>query len=316
MSHTGLQDIVRYRHACVRDLAWALLSPPLLTPSGADVRWFGPDWCQQVFQAYAGRLAELDHDPAPLLAHIQAQADKRLGSQFEALLHFWLNDPANTLYRLLVHSLPIRQGRQTLGELDFLVQDRLTGEVQHWEVAIRFYLGTRPGGELAAWIGIDPSDRLDLKTGRMRQHQLPMSTTPDGLAALHALGIGTCSRACLLKGRLFYPHGAPLNQWQPENACASHWQGWWLPTADLPRRFPDPDLHWGLLPREYRMAPLTPDVRIGDSAGAAELLEQLAGRPDNRPVAVVGLRAGHEVERGFLVPAGWPLPLNPEAQQP
>jgi len=187
-----------------------------------------------------------------------------------------------------------------------VVQEWASGEVQHWEVAIRFYLGTRPGGRYSDWIGIDPSDRLDLKVGHMRQHQLPMSLTPEGQAALAELGIASCRRACLLKGRLFYPHDASIETWQPQDACPQHGHGWWLPMQDFPHRFTDPDERWALLPREYRLATLTSDVSIGDVMSAAELLEHLPAGFDNCPIAVVGRRDGLETTRGFLVPPGWP----------
>lgn len=312
MSLAGPADIIRYRHSVVRDLAWALLSPPLLAPKDDDVQWFGPDWCSQVFAAYRGRLDRLDLNPAPLLEHLQARSDRRLGSRFEGLLHFWLADPANSQYRLLAHNLPIRQGKLTLGELDFVVRELASGTTQHWEVAVRFYLATRPGGDHRDCIGIDPSDRLDLKVGRLRQHQLPMSQTPAGRAALAGLGVGDSRAACLLKGRLFYPAGQPREPWFPREACPLHGQGWWLPAADLPARFTDSGLLWSRLPREYRLAPLTPDVRLDAEHTATELLEHLPGEFDNRPVAVVGRRHGQEEERGFLTPSHWPSPPQPK----
>lgn len=303
-----------YRHACVRDLAWALRSPPLLrTPAGEEqVRWLDEDWCERAYQAYAPRLAELDHNPAALLAHLQEKTDKRLGSQFEALLEFWLADPANGRYRLLAHGLPIRSGKQTLGELDFVVQELASGEIEHWEVAIRFYLGTQPDHEQSSWIGIDPSDRLDLKVGRLRQHQLPMSQTVAGLAALAELGIHKHRSACLLKGRLFYPLGVDVADWQPQDANPGHGRGWWLPIDALAHLPQPPELSWALLPREYRMAELTPDVRISESDKTSFLIEPWPAGFDNRPVAVVSRRDGEEQERGFFCPPGWPAPQAQE----
>jgi len=312
MNAFGPTDIARYRHRVVRDLAWALLSPPLLAPNDDGIRWFGPDWCRQVYAAYRSRLDALDQNPAPLIDHLHARQDRRLGSQFEGLLLYWLADPANTLYRLVAHNLPIRAGKLTLGELDFVVRELATGNTQHWEVAVRFYLATRPGGAYEDWIGIDPSDRLDLKVGRLRRHQLTMSQTPAGKAALAGLGVAACSRACLLKGRLFYPAGAPRDRWIPRDACPQHGQGWWLPATAFPASFADPGLRWSLLPREYRLAPLTPDVQLDAEYSAKELLEHLPAAIDNRPVGVVGRRHGHEEERGFLTPPHWPSPPQPK----
>jgi hypothetical protein len=307
---TTLADLHDYRQPLVRDMAWALRASPLLAPRSNDVQWLGPGWCERAWRDYRPRLEALDADPAALQTHLAGQRDKRLGSHFESLLAFWLADPANSLYRLVASHIPIRDGNRTLGELDFLVQDKASGRFQHWEVAVKFYLGVKAGGDYHHWVGPGLGDRLDLKVSHLLQHQLSLTGHPAARAALETLGVSHCTSACLLKGRLFYPLDVEQLAWQPMAACPRHETGWWLPAGDFPARFDAAALDWLPLPREHWLTPLVAGsgsgVSIGDTSSAADLLERMTPDFDNRAIAVVGLRDGQEVTRGFVTPFGWP----------
>ena len=159
----GLTELETLHQPQVKDLAWALLAPPLLAPRNCSAHWLGPAWCEHAWRDYYPRLLELDANPLPLQAYINDRKDHRLGSYFESLLEFWLADPANNLYRLIASHIAIRDGQQTLGELDFLVQDKASGQFQHWEVAVKFYLGIQAGGNYEYWVGPGLGGRLDLK---------------------------------------------------------------------------------------------------------------------------------------------------------
>lgn len=272
-------------------------------------------WANRAFDASADWLASLDHDPSPL-APALARRPGRLGGYFESLLACWLAWPGNPLYRLRRQGLTARAGRLTVGEMDFLVEDRATGELQHWEVAVKFYLGVAPGGDLASWIGPGQRDRLDLKVGRLLGHQLPLSQRPEGLQALAAVGLGRPRPACLLRGRLFYPCDADPRQWQPRGAAPGHLTGWWMPLDAFATRPAEPGLRWIRLPREHWLAPVAPGqgpdaVPIGDALPAPVLVEAIRAAADNRAAAVVGLAQGREVTRGFITPDSWPRTPEP-----
>jgi hypothetical protein len=306
----------RWRQAAVRDLAWVLASPPLLAPSrqqlasGVRVRWLNSAWSERAFQASTDWLQALDRHPAPLLEALSRRRDPRLGSYFETLLAFWLAWPGNPLYRLVAHNLPVRARNLTLGELDFLVEDRLGGGLQHWEVAVKFYLGVAPGGALENWIGPGRQDRLDLKVRRLLDHQLTLPSRPEGSGLLRHLGLPTPAPVCLLKGRLFYPPGVSRTDWAPAAAEPGHLQGWWQAPVDFLAR-QDPALQWLVLPKANWLTEVDgAGVPIGDARYAADFIELQQQSVDNRPLAVVGLREGREVSRGFITPPGWPIPCN------
>lgn len=306
----------QWRHPVVRDLAWVLASPPLLQPGGATPRWLNEAWGERAFRASTDWLAALERHPAPL-HDVLAKRPGRLGTYFETLLAFWLGWPGNPLYRLVGHNLPVRSRNRTLGELDFLVEDRASGELQHWEVAVKFYLGVAPGGDYASWIGPGLKDRLDLKVAHLVRHQLGLTARPEAAGLLRHLGLPMPTPVCLLRGRLFYPPGVRLGDWSPAAAAPGHSTGWWMSRPDFLARFAEAGLHWIRQPKEHWLAPVdlaaTDDeaVPIGEPQEAFRFVEALEAANDNRAAAVVGLLGRQEVTRGFITPAAWPRPLEP-----
>ncbi len=306
-------DALRWQHwsvPAVRDLAWAIASPPLLNPRSPGVRWLNAAWCERAFRASYDWLAALDQNPEPLLSALAQRSDPRLGSYFEALLAFWLTWEDNPLYRLIGRNLAVRSKNLTLGELDFLVEERQSGELQHWEVAVKFYLGVAAGGELSHWVGPGLKDRLDLKVQRLLEHQLELSRRPEGRGLIKHLGLQTPAPVCLLKGRLFYPPQADAS-WAPHSAAPAHLTGWWMPQADFLAQYQDSKLRWIRLPKEHWLTEVAPPVRIGEAQTAQALVETLVQTADNRAAAVIGLELGEdghhrESTRGFVTPAGWP----------
>lgn len=305
----------QWRHAVVRDLAWTLASPPLINVNVPGTHWLDQDWGRRAFDASRDWLQALDRDPSPLHAAL-ARRPGRLGSYFESLLDAWLDWPGNPLYRRRHHGLQVRIGKLTAGEFDFLVEDRTTGALQHWEVAVKFYLGIVPGGDPAHWVGPGLQDRLDLKLDRLQRHQLTLGRLPQAQALLASLGLPSPVPVALLRGRLFYPAHACPADWTPAPAAPGHLRGWWMPAGDFLATFPDPTLGWMRLPREHWLAPvdLAPGhdgVRIGEPGTAAALVEAWQAAADNRAAAVVGLVDGREVTRGFITPPSWPRTLEP-----
>lgn len=307
----------KFKNRQVRDLAWTLASPPLLQParshtaSGRPVRWLNAAWCNAAFDASIDWLLMLDAHPAPFLEALTTR-DGRLGYYFENLLAFWLSWEGNPLYRLVHRGLSVCSQRRTIGELDFLVEDRRSGKLQHWEVAVKFYLGTRPYGDYRHWLGPALQDRLDLKVDRLLRHQLELPFTPEGAGLLRHLSLPNPEPVCLLKGRLFYPPGADIADWAPAASNPDHLRGWWMPKEDFLIRYEnDHAVQWIQLPREHWLTAIDAHVRIGDAEPAAPFVERLAQCSDNRAIAVIGLDDLHnELTRGFITPPEWPKDMK------
>ena len=102
-------------------------------------------------------------------------------------------------------NLPIREGGDTLGELDFIIRDNLSGLNYHWEVAVKFYLGVADTHQCDNWHGPGKRDRLDIKLAHLRDRQSPICQRVQTQAVLREMAIDIAGCAVILKGRLFYP---------------------------------------------------------------------------------------------------------------
>lgn len=136
----------------------------------------------------------------------------RLGHYVEALLEHAL------AARGLPYAarIPVRRGKDTLGELDFVFQNP-DGSWEHWEVAYKLYLYHPPLSRqqsYADFVGPNKKDRLDLKLEHMRRGQLPLARTAEATEAIRArlpsFEPGRLRSRLWLKGRIFLPEGVHL----------------------------------------------------------------------------------------------------------
>ena len=218
-----------YRHAVVRDLAWAIVSPPLMQPEAAACQWFSDDWYLRRYNAVHQWLKKLDQDPTPLIEQLDAQKDRRLGNYFETLLAYWLE--ADMRYDLVERNLPIREAGNTLGELDFIVHDRRDGLNYHWEVAVKFYLGVGDTRQRNNWHGPGKRDRLDIKLDHLQDRQSLLCRLPQTREVLQQRSIEVAGCAVILKGRLFYPY--PQDGSYPVGVNTGHLRSHWYRLGDF-----------------------------------------------------------------------------------
>ncbi|MEX2963654.1 DUF1853 family protein [Microbulbifer sp. TYP-18] len=215
---------------------------------------------------------------------------RRLGIYFEHLWAFTFSHHPD--YALLYRNLPLRVGGQTLGELDFVVQYLPDNAVEHWEVAVKFYLQV----STEHWLGPGLQDRLDAKLKRMREHQLPVArhSAADRFFSRHQLAIDR--QWALLPGRLFRPlnrgAGAPASFINPD--CADFW---WCDEEAFSAWSLQRDCRWLQLPRSCWLAPLT--------GADYESAEQTPLLTPTTPICLAGITPSGEQTRGFLVPDDW-----------
>lgn len=296
----------------VRDLAWAMLSPPMLSSAPgpqrhplAASRWgSSPDELAQW-------LYQLDTRPEGLQAWLDQGRSRRLGLYYERLWQFALCQAEDI--ELLRANLPIVQNGRTMGELDLLIRD--DEGVHHLELAVKFYLGLKYGDRTLhnQWVGPNSSDRLDIKLRHTCSHQLQLSNTPDAREVLGEITGSTINSAFWLAGYLFQPwqHEPTL----PEGANPGLLLGFWLHSSDWPSYRHNtlqtyPESHWLPLSRSAWLAP----ARVDEMAlyPPDEFESWSANVPQlSRPQLLVCLSpsvGGHwlERERVFLVPDNWP----------
>jgi len=307
MTLPSLTDLLEeLSHPQVRDLAWTLLSPPLLRHAPAAQRHplSASRWTERPDEL-ADWLRLLNRQPAVLEAWLAQRSIRRLGLYYERLWQFALSQAPDI--ELLVANLPIRQNGQTLGELDLLLRD--SEGIHHLELAVKFYLGL--GDQTAAherWLGPGSHDRLDIKLQRLCKHQLKLPSTPAAKTLLSELTCCEIQSALWLGGYLFQPvPGCP----PPAGANPGHLGGRWLRHQDW-RGFVagNGSACWQPLPRHAWLAPaqLMADAVWSKTEFDRWLIDVEGQRQAKLLVRLEPEPSGNwvEQERLFLVSSTWP----------
>lgn len=292
----NLKDHFNYNfnHLIVRDLAWAIASSPLLVSEHDEL--LTDDWFQKVYLGYLPRLYALDNQPGPLLAFMNKT--NRLGFYFEKLWHFFFIDHRN--FEVLLAHHQVNDGKQTLGEFDFVVRDIKSGRVTHYEVAVKFYLGYQLNKySTKYWYGANMNDRLDIKLNHMLDHQSKLSTLPSTKQLLNDLNINIDDTRIILKGRLYLPHNSHSQSinagttTQTDNTVTHHCQ--WMTT----QTFLDEQSHfeWFSLDKLSYLAPRRLKEVCPWPVERAKTLEH--------PVQLLRFRDSVEAQRLFVVPEKW-----------
>lgn len=206
----------------VRQLAFCIGSPNILQSIPADLnlhfsfQFHDNTIWEDHIKTYWPRLQYLDQHPEALLSFLQKLKSTRLGLRFEMFIWFWLLDHAYHPYELLGHSIQKIDGRKTVGELDFVLRNTATAEIEHWEVALKYYLA-EGDFSLPYWYGLNRSDTLSRKLNHFTQKQFQFAD---------ALGQTIQRRFCILKGQLYLPEfslRSPLPDWVNPARRIGHW---------------------------------------------------------------------------------------------
>lgn len=307
------------RHKEVRDLAWAIKSPSMITSQDnwpAVVNANKSDWVDKW-------LVNLDNDPTPLLQHLAKRKSHFLGIYFESLWGFYLEKHPS--FNLIAKNLQVNEQKRTVGEFDFIIQDRKSGAYIHQEIAIKFYLGFKQKNSHTfsdgkhSWLGPQCRDRLDLKMDKLINAQTNLSKTEAGQRTLHSLSIKQISSQIVIKGYLFYPNDNSAIA--PAFCNPTHLRGSWAPLRTFIQQphIIKPANAWSLLPKsdwlsrfQLNYKPLQKNVSCDFFTNQADLIETVKERikKENRPSMIASLKQcteGYiEVDRTLIVPDNWP----------
>ncbi len=218
----------RFSHRLVRDLAWVIASPPLISGNFNDTYWWSYENCLDEFNDCLPALIDLDKNPDSLIQHFEILKSKRLGLRFEHFIAYWLMISPN--FKLIAQNIqiiepfvsPHKKGSHTHGEIDFIIQEVQTKKVIHLEVSVKFYLGSAPYENPYRWFGTNTNDQLGKKVDHLKQHQTQLSNNFSSY--LKNIGYIIDSKQCFLKGRLFYPQGVDT---PPQDITDNHLRGRW-----------------------------------------------------------------------------------------
>ena len=201
---------LKYKKPIVRQLAFAIASPNILSsiPSELSIAHSfnlhtNEHW-QEHYKNYESRLEQLDLDSTELDIFLSKLKSTRLGLRFEMFFWFWLLDDKYHYYKLIEHSIQIIDGPKTVGELDFLIFNNKENRIEHWEVALKYYLAEKDFS-LPFWYGLNRSDTFARKLNHFTQKQFQFS---------HVLGQEISHKFAVMKGQLFLPK-YHLNEMHP-----------------------------------------------------------------------------------------------------
>lgn len=237
----------------------------------------------------------------------------RLGLYFEELYECLLTRLLG--FDVLARNLQIRGAERTLGELDFVVRNPRTHQIEHHEVAVKFYLGVyQQASGVTFWHGPNAIDRLDLKTRSLLEQQSQRTLLIETAMALQALGIAQpIATRIFMPGYLFYPLPDALNQEQyirplstPPHVPTDHERGHWLYLNQARRR---DTRDWVHLQKPHWLGPWVQTEAPG-SLATATTLDAIEATGTPRLFAHVSVDPAtnrwRETERFFIVPTHWP----------
>lgn len=297
-----------------RDLSWLIASPSLIDPTAVPSGFLAES--TSLFQSCRAPLHQAIDQHLTLREWIESRRRKRLGHYAEDLLIWWFGQQSTIQH--FHHSIPIREqsprgGQRTLGELDFVWLDEAAGHIEHWELAVKFYI--RCGDTLQDYIGPNRKDTLERKWQRFTEHQLPLASSEAARAALAPLfpGVQDIRSRVLLKGWLFHPlQGGIVDVRSSMPISDQHHSGWWCEAHQLELPQQRRSSRYAVLPKSRWLASclLPADYSEVYSKTEAERLFRAHSDGQQQALMVVEVKrdlAGNwtEIDRGFILPRGW-----------
>ncbi|APQ18924.1 hypothetical protein A9200_05215 [Maribacter hydrothermalis] len=156
----------------------------------------------------------------------------RLGHQMEYVCKQLLD--ASDEYQVLLHNRPIREGKQTIGEIDFILKEATTKQLIHVELTYKFYLiDTAIENPIHQLVGPNRSDAFYKKLEKIKNNQFSLLHTNIGRSALLAEEIDTTNikQEVCYKAQLFQPYKTASLDISPINSHCN--VGYWLRMAEF-----------------------------------------------------------------------------------
>jgi len=267
-----------FRHKAVRDLAWLVQCPSLLSAATGLELLAEPSDEQQVADT-AAWLADLERSPEGLLEEISRQPNvRRLGFYAAALTEYWLrHGPAWGAQKFLT-TVPLASpadpsGKRTAGQLKLVCSRE--EEILHVESSLKFFVDAIPAaaldsadcatedgvsmrGSMARFVG--PFLHENFAWRLNEAHRKLKSTTSSSVRSyLHTqLGKLPVRSAYFLKGFIFRPlkDFRPGFPWEtPPELNAACPCGWYTSCVEELERVVLPGARLAVLPKLYWLGP-------------------------------------------------------------
>jgi len=286
----------RYKHKTVRDLAWCLYSENLLS----HPLCLQKDCLISDFDAFEKHLDSLDQDPKSLMDFLESKNTYRLGHYFEALVFYWLYECNRFTVLATNQALRTTKGI-TKGEVDVIVKDNLSAKIEHWELAVKFYLAF-PGEKEPLFIGPNANDYLHLKLKKLVEHQCAILKTKEGIQLLADLNIDEVEACLFVKGALYYH--PKLKYQKSVFVNRLHNKGWWIYNKEAEAFLKD-DCQFVVLHKKDWLSTVSQNENLLSKSDCLERLDsELLDSP--RSLYLACFKNGDLQSTGFIVHNNWP----------
>lgn len=278
---------------------WAIFSPSLLSyPFSTE---YIRDEAHKDF--VLSLLKELDSQPDQVDAHFEQFGSLPMGKYFEQLLFFMLE--RDDRFEVLLQNHQLLKGKQTIGEIDLILKDTITSTIEHWEIALKYYLQSKCSEDHAVMLGPNAIDNLAKKMKKLTEQQLPLSSHS---AAKYLIGAERTEAKLFMKGQIFYHLSKAVIL--PTNSNPLHEKHGWCFISELEQMLSN-DRHWCILEKPDWIGPM----KIEDESRlvcADEMTAHLQRhfRQQTTSVLCAGFKTTDksctEVSRCFVVNDDWP----------
>jgi uncharacterized protein len=265
-----------YKSPDVAALAWAIYSRPLMR-SGSQYLVVDEHWCDQLFADHKQWLHELDNNPEPLQHFLDDSSSKLIGRRFERLLAFFFTE--SRFFELVVSNVVLKEQSNTSGEIDFIVLDKRSGELIHFEVACKYYLQWNNSKDPANWPGPNGHDTFQTKMDKLKK-QLGVFDTVAGKQFLLEHGLKRPISRAFVKGVFFHHFKSIHAIVSPAGAHPSYNAGWYCSVSEL-GNFNTNTRQWVVLPKKLWLCPYAFATESQDLLSGPELIDYCDRLKDN-----------------------------------
>ena len=130
----------------------------------------------------------------------------RLGHLVERIVAELINSSNN--FKILYENTQIIEGKTTIGEIDFIIENKKTKQTIHLELAYKFYLldPTISSDTINNWIGPNRNDSLKQKIEKLNSKQFPLLHHKSAESFFPKINIEKTSSSLCLLASLFIPY--------------------------------------------------------------------------------------------------------------
>lgn len=285
----------------LRRIKWALDTPSFLQLEHNAEYYYHPLQKEEVDRI----LYELDQDPDVVNHYFDSLGYMPLGRYFEQLLFFILERDPFYKVRWANQQIVNKDGI-TEGEIDLIIEKE-NGALEHWEIALKYYLQVKASSNHEFFWGPSRKDFLAKKMVKLDQHQLLLGRHKQVVDQF-----GNIPSKLFLKGELYYPQKKPIIY--PDSHNAESKEYFYLKHEELSGLKKQADYFKILFKPDWLSPYQTMDPALLRSFHQVklELQEQFSNLYRPQLLALMKERSDMyiEMQRIFILPENWPAEPN------